>query len=131
MKSTSATVRFLVCALILFSTHNVFSQKKETTLDSVKDTAVLLRKIKKVMEQDNIPGLMISIVKGDSILYAGGLGYADIEKKIPVGSGTLFHQNSITKMFTAMGILKLVKEGRLKLNDELKVIAPEIKFQNE
>jgi CubicO group peptidase (beta-lactamase class C family) len=33
---------------------------------------------------------------------------------------TLFRMGSITKMFVSLGIMKLVNEGKLKLDDELK-----------
>jgi len=38
---------------------------------------------------------------------------------------------SITKMFVSLGIMKLVNEGKLKLDDELKKIAPEVPFKNK
>lgn len=91
----------------------------------------LLKKIDTVLQKEHMPGLMISIVKKDSILFSGGLGYADLEQKIPVDSTTQFHFASVTKFFVAMGIQKLIAEGKLKLNDRLKAIAPEIPYTNK
>jgi CubicO group peptidase (beta-lactamase class C family) len=122
--------RLLTATFIVFSCLPVSAKDPTVRREHVGDINDLLVKLKEVMKKEHIPGLMISIVKGDSIVYAGGLGYADIKNKIPVTPKTLFHQNSVTKMFTAMGILKLVHQGKFKLNDELKKIAPEIQFQN-
>jgi CubicO group peptidase (beta-lactamase class C family) len=123
-------MKLLISTLTLFFTLNIFGQIPPPTTPSINDTAALLKEIQQVMKREHVPGLMISIVKGDSIVYAGGLGFANLEHKIPVHPNTLFHQNSVTKMFTAMAILKLVHAGKLNLKDELKKIAPEIKFQN-
>jgi CubicO group peptidase (beta-lactamase class C family) len=90
----------------------------------------LLKKIDSVMLKEHMPGLMISIVKKDSILFSAGLGYADLEQKIPVDNTTQFHLASITKLFVAMGIQRLIADGKLKLNDRLQAIAPEIRFTN-
>jgi len=90
----------------------------------------LLKKIDTVLQKEHMPGLMISIVKKNSILFSGGLGYADLEQKIKVDSTTQFHLASVTKFFVAMGIQKLIAKSKLKLNDRLHAIAPEIPYTN-
>ncbi|MXV51937.1 serine hydrolase [Pedobacter sp. HMF7647] len=130
MKISTSILKRSISSLIFFFTINVFGQVSQNHPNPSESRTVLLHKLKEVMKEEHIPGLMISIVKGDSI-YAGGLGYADVKNKIPVSSRTLFLQNSVTKMFTAMGILQLVHQGKFKLTDELKKIAPEIEFQNK
>ncbi len=91
----------------------------------------LLKKIDSVRQKEHLPGLMISIVKKDSILFSGGLGYADLEQNIPVDSTTQFHLASVTKFFVAMGIQQLIAEGKLNLHDRLQAIAPEIPYTNK
>ncbi|WP_400260914.1 serine hydrolase domain-containing protein [Sphingobacterium sp. SG20118] len=91
----------------------------------------LLKKIEGVLRQEHMPGLMIAIVKKDSTLFSGGLGYADLEHKIKVDSTTQFHLASVTKFFVAMGIQNLIAEGKLKLRDRLQTIAPEIPYTNK
>lgn len=74
---------------------------------------------------------MLGITTKDSVIFCGGLGYADIESKRVVDSSTLFRMGSITKMFVSLGILQLVREGKLSLHDELKKIAPEVPVVND
>jgi CubicO group peptidase (beta-lactamase class C family) len=62
-----------------------------------------------------IPGVSIVVIKNYHIVWAKGYGYADDSLKIPVTSGTLFQAASISKSFNAVGILKLVQEGKLNL----------------
>ncbi len=90
----------------------------------------VLQKIEDVMKREQIPGLMISIVKKDSILFSGGLGYADMEKGVKAHARSQFHLASVTKFFVALAIHRLNSEGRLHLGDPLKSLAPEIPFAN-
>lgn len=61
----------------------------------------------------NIPGLTVSVVKGDQVIYDAHLGYADAETQQPVTDTTLFELGSNTKAFTALAVLQLEKQGLL------------------
>ena len=91
----------------------------------------LIVKLEKVLEENQMPGAMISIVQNDSILFAGGVGYANIENKESIHAGHLFRMGSISKTFTAFGILKLVDENKLKLSDAVKKIDPSLEIKNK
>lgn len=91
----------------------------------------LLTKLDRTMQGEQMPGLMISMVKGNRILFSGGLGFADLERQVQVDSLTQFHLASITKFFVALGIQKLIADGRLNLNDPLQSVAPEIPYHNK
>lgn len=90
----------------------------------------LYKRLDTIIKREHIPGLMVAIVKKDSILFSGGLGYANIAEQRLVNQRTQFHLSSITKFFVAMGIQQLVVSGKLKLNDRIRDIAPEIPFTN-
>lgn len=91
----------------------------------------LMSKLDSVIRKEPFPGLMVSIVKKDSLVFSAGLGYADLEQEVPVDSTTQFHLASVTKFFLAMGVQNLIAEGKLQLNDPIKKIAPEIPFRNK
>ncbi|MBO2011395.1 serine hydrolase domain-containing protein [Hymenobacter negativus] len=116
----------LLLLVWLFSNFPASAQLRHS---SVK-LPTLLAEIKKVMQQEHMPGLMLSVVAGDSIIFSGGLGVANVKTGQKIDGKTLFHLNSITKMFIALGILKLVAEHKLHLEDKLSDIAPEVKYQN-
>lgn len=61
----------------------------------------------------------VVVATDDRQLYSGSFGLADRDTGRPVRDDTLFDIGSITKTFTATAVLKLVAEGRLKLNDTL------------
>ena len=75
----------------------------------------------------NEPGGAVLIVKDGKIIYKKGFGVADIETKKPVTTGTLFNVGSITKTFVAFGILKLEKEKKLSINDDIYKYFPDFK----
>jgi len=117
---------FLILILFSFATVS-FSQKGES-INSIKQ---LTDSIEVIMKQEKITGLMLGITTKDSVIFSGGFGYSDLNTRRNVNEGTLFRMGSITKMFVSLGIMKLVNEGKLKLDDELKKIAPEVPFQNK
>jgi CubicO group peptidase (beta-lactamase class C family) len=83
------------------------------------------------MQRQHVAGMMLTIVTKDSVWYAGGLGYADVNRKTPVTEKHLFRQASITKLFTALAVLQLVQAGKLQASDRLRDLAPEIPFENQ
>jgi CubicO group peptidase (beta-lactamase class C family) len=62
---------------------------------------------------------VILIARGDTILLRKGYGWADRGKKTPFGPNTIFDIGSITKQFTAAGILALEAQGKLSVHDPL------------
>lgn len=66
------------------------------------------------------PGLSIGVVLGDQLVWSKGYGYADIEKKVPATTQTLYRIASITKTFTAVAILQLRDAGKLQLDDPIR-----------
>jgi CubicO group peptidase (beta-lactamase class C family) len=64
-----------------------------------------------------IPGLSIVLIQDGEVLSARGLGYADLEKRIPATADTLYHIASVTKTFTAILVLRLVEQGKLDLDE--------------
>lgn len=75
------------------------------------------KKILELMEEVNIPGLSLVIVKGNEPAYIKGFGYADMEKKVPVTPDTLFELGPCSKAFTALAALKLERFGQIHLDD--------------
>lgn len=72
------------------------------------------------LEQDDIAGATISIVKDGKVLFAKGYGYADVEKKHPVvADTTLFRPGSISKLFTWTAVMQLAEQGKLDLDRDV------------
>lgn len=65
------------------------------------------------LRSEQVPGISLAIVKDGRVLLAKGYGVADIEKRTPVASDTLFRLGSISKLFTWTATMQLVEQGRL------------------
>jgi CubicO group peptidase (beta-lactamase class C family) len=71
-----------------------------------------------VIKQDE-PGAAVLISYNDSILFSKGFGLRDLSSKAPITPTTNLRVGSVSKQFTALGILSLVEKGQLKLNDSI------------
>jgi len=81
------------------------------------------------MENGKIPGMAVVIVKGDTIEYVKGFGYANIKSKQPVTTRTLFELGSTSKAFTGLAILQLRDKKLLNLNDSVRKYIPWLKLK--
>lgn len=74
----------------------------------------------------HLPGLVYGIVADGQLVHVGTFGVQDIESKQPVTRETLFRIASMTKAFTALTVLKLRDEGRLRLDAPAAEYVPEM-----
>ena len=69
--------------------------------------------ISKVMEEWEVPGLAVTVVKDGEVIFSEGFGYRDVENELKVTPETLFAIGSSSKAFTVMAMGILVDEGKL------------------
>ena len=85
----------------------------------------------KVLKDWNAAGVTIAVVEKNKVIYTGGFGYRDLDKKLPVTENTQFAIGSCTKAFTASMLGMLQKEDKLDIDKPVRTYLPELKFQNE
>jgi D-alanyl-D-alanine carboxypeptidase len=78
------------------------------------------------MAKDGIGGLSIGVVSGSRLVWSQHYGYAETETKRVPDNDTSYRIGSITKQFTALALLQLVEQGKLRLTDPLERFVPEI-----
>jgi CubicO group peptidase (beta-lactamase class C family) len=72
------------------------------------------------LQNRDIAGAVVSVVKDGRVLLAKGYGYADFAAKKPVvADTTLFRPGSISKVFTAISVMQLVEQGKLDLDRDV------------
>lgn len=81
--------------------------------------------IRRFVRQNRIPGLAFGLARNGRPLVAKGYGYRDVATRLPVTPRTIFGIASVTKSFTALGILRLQEEGRLRVTDPVVRHLPE------
>jgi N-acyl-D-amino-acid deacylase len=72
-----------------------------------------------LLRKHNIPGGALAVVRDGKLIYARGFGYADVENKTVVQPDALFRIASVSKPITGAAIMKLVEDGKLKLDDRV------------
>ena len=81
--------------------------------------------IEKFIDAQDISGAVTVVATKERFLAVDTLGLADVAKKKPMEPDTLFWVASMTKPFTAVSILMLQDEGKLKLSDPVEKFIPE------
>lgn len=84
--------------------------------------------IERGMQQWNIPGLAIAIVKDGKVVLQKGYGVRDINKKEKVDENTLFIIASNSKLFTGTALAKLDDDKKISLNDKVTKFLPWFKL---
>jgi len=71
------------------------------------------------LKAEHIPGLSLAVVKNGTIVKLKGYGFANLEHMVPVHPDTIFQSGSVGKQFTAAGVLMLVEQGKIGLDDPI------------
>lgn len=79
-----------------------------------------------VVDEGDVLGLSIAVVRGDSVLFAKGYGYSDLERRTPCDEHSIYWIASVTKMFTAATVLRMMEQGSIDLDHSLTRYLPEL-----
>ena len=72
--------------------------------------------IERSVREHNIPGASVAVVRDGKLLKGKGYGLADVELDAPATPETVYQLASMTKPFTAIGVMLLVEGGRVRLD---------------
>jgi len=71
------------------------------------------------------PGLAVLVKQNGRVIFRQGYGQRDLRSAQPITPQTNFRLASFTKQFTAMAVMLLVHDGKLRYDDHLTAIFPE------
>jgi len=74
----------------------------------------------------NAPGGVIGIMDNGKLLFLKAFGLASLDYDIPNTDSTLFNIGSVSKQFTAIGIVRLNLENKLSLDDDIRMYLSEL-----
>ena len=69
--------------------------------------------------EDHIPGAAIAFIKDGRLVYARGFGWADEAAQVPIQPTSVFRLASISKSLTGIGILKLIQDGEICMQQKV------------
>jgi D-alanyl-D-alanine carboxypeptidase len=85
----------------------------------------------RLIAEQHTPGVAVAIMSEGQIVYAKGFGFANLETGTPVSPDSVFVIGSNTKQFTAVAIMLLAEQGKLRLDDPLSKYFPDFPRGNE
>jgi len=128
------TFVILLLSLIpaFFDFHPLMVKNKMAFLENPRITSLIIKKIvasentdlldksfERFREQNFLKGLAVAIVKDERLIFVKGYGYADVEAKISAAPEQLFRIASVSKLVTAIAIMKLVESGKITLESKV------------
>src|SRR6185503_11758148 len=112
-------VHAAAAALLLCITLSPPAMAREATLPAKLDAIAA-----ETFPKDG-PGGSVIVVRDGTTLLRRSYGMADLELGVPVKPEMVFRIGSMTKQFTAVAILQLVKEGKVSFDDRLSKYVPD------
>jgi CubicO group peptidase (beta-lactamase class C family) len=70
------------------------------------------------------PGISEAVASKGRIVFSAGAGYADLESFSPATGATVYDIGSISKVHTAVAVMQLVEQGKVRLTDDIRVYVP-------
>jgi N-acyl-D-amino-acid deacylase len=71
------------------------------------------------LEKHQLPGAALAVAKDGRLVYSRGFGWADRDRREPVRPRSLFRIASVSKPITAVAVLRLVEQGKVRLRDRV------------
>jgi CubicO group peptidase (beta-lactamase class C family) len=83
------------------------------------------------MNRPDVPGTLILVAQDGKPILKKAYGSANLELKVPLTTDHAFAVGSVGKQFTAVAILQLVQQGKLKLTDDIRIHLPGYNSQGQ
>ena len=82
--------------------------------------------VEKLMKRTGTPGVAVGVLAhGEQ--FTGGFGVTNVDHPLPVTDTTLFQIGSITKTFTGTAVMRLVEQGKIRLDAKVRQYLPDFK----
>lgn len=115
--------RFLLCTLTLSLAVSDASLAQQSPADSLR---VAVNRVFAPWSNSDSPGCALGVSRDGNIVYQNGYGMANLELDVPITPASIFHVASVSKQFTAMAVMLLVRDGKLSLDDDVRRHLPEL-----
>jgi CubicO group peptidase (beta-lactamase class C family) len=108
MKRQKYLALYIISCISLFCYASAFSQAEKAEAG-----------INTIMQESNVVGISVAVVKNHKILYTHSFGLKDMNTKEPLTDDCIFRIASISKSFSATSIMQLVEAKKLSLDDDV------------
>lgn len=77
------------------------------------------------LAESHAPSAAFAVIRGNDMLAYGAYGLADVDARRPATANSIYEIGSNTKQFTSAAIMRLVEQGRVRLDDDLSKYVPQ------
>ena len=114
--------RLFLTFLLLSAAFFGFAQEQDSIVQAID------KYIQQVRKQWAVPGMSVAVVRDGRTLLAKGYGVKEKGKPDPVDEHTVYQVGSVSKSFTSALIAMMVDEGRLRWDDRVKDLLPDLEL---
>ncbi|MCE7741677.1 MAG: beta-lactamase family protein, partial [Candidatus Heimdallarchaeota archaeon] len=82
------------------------------------------------LDKHNLPSTAVSLLDGDNIVYQRVTGFSNIEEEYEADDNTVYKAGSISKLFTAIEIMRLYEEGLVDLDAPITTYLPDFSISS-
>ena len=121
-KQKTVTMKNLLPFILILFFSNCKTAQKIAFSDAILQSEKFASELQKT---EKIPGMAIAVAHHGKIVWEKGLGYADLDKKIPVDpTQTKFRIGSVSKPYTTAALAQLYEQGKVDLDAPIQTYVP-------
>jgi CubicO group peptidase (beta-lactamase class C family) len=90
----------------------------------------LLEDLNSIRHDYRVPGIALTLVSGESVLWSGGIGYADVDNRKPATPDTTYPIQALSGTLAGLAVLLAAERGELSLDDRLQTAVPDAPLDN-
>ena len=88
------------------------------------DQGAILDRLGEIRRETGAPGVMAAVAVEGTVIFAGGVGWAELENQVPASGVTVHNIGSVSKVVTTVAVMQLAEQSQLKLDDRLQHYIP-------
>lgn len=122
---TKKIITLLLTALVLFSCGDYKKQKEGLEIRAT-EVSERIDNFFKVNDSKKSPGYALLIMHQDEVIHSAGYGMANFDEGLAISPITSFRDDTMMNEMISLGVLSLVDQGKISLNDSISDYIPEL-----
>ena len=114
---------YVILLSILFINNNFCQNHSDFNFKQVE------KEIETALNNKEVPSVVIAVAKNGKIIYEKAFGYSDIENKVKATVSTSYQLASVTKVFTATGVMLLQHQNKIDIYESADKYMGSLKFR--
>jgi len=126
MRTAIVSLALLVFLALPVGTATTVGKPEEVGLSSERLQRVA-QMIQRRIAAGDLAGAVVAVARKGRVAYVNAQGVMDLDSKQPMSSSSMFRIASMTKPVVGVGIMMMVEEGKLRINDPVSRYIPEFR----